>query len=606
MPIQNFKVLTTFSFEAGAAITEASRLEQAVGKVSSAADHLIGNFQRMGFLFAADLGLAGAGILGTLGKIIGQFNMIESQQIKLGGIVFANRGFLSGVTSANDALALSETLMRKVSEDAAKFGLNEKALAQFSSLSLGITAKEGIAPSRNVTFGRNILKAAPQLGINAQDAQGQITRGLMGGASMGDPAFRAVATETTVFKDFAKKIGGITKVSKEFNKLPTVERFNMLNSAFGQFTKSSELLAKQANTIPTLILRIKQGLFGLNGAFRPLGEILQGPVKEGLNLLLTFIKNELPPMIRNFASVLRQLIPNLNDAAISLQQLSRASADFSKAVTGSMLIGLVQMAAHFGILAKIFQRIGGGALMASLSAFFVRIGGLAGLFSRIGPVLLFVGRAALQFLKPLMILFTIFQLISRAIAIARIDDAKALPAIMNMFADSLARIQAVISIIFAPFAAAFDAIARFISPLFRMSFLLEKAGQLFGWFEKIFVSFFASVAGIGTSIGKIASDLRNFNFSGLTPSSISQTFDQGVNDFLTKVFTTAGDLPAVPEGGTTAQSVTNIGKVEIRNDFKEKFEPDRIAFALKDQLLKAAQNPTGARNRGFAVSGTGG
>jgi hypothetical protein len=57
-------------------------------------------------------------------------------------------------------------------------------------------------------------------------------------------------------------------------------------------------------------------------------------------------------------------------------------------------------------------------------------------------------------------------------------------------------------------------------------------------------------------------------------------------------------MEAIKNGtGAVVQQTTNINKVEIRNDFKEQMEPDRIAFTLKDQLLKAANNPGQAAGR---------
>ena len=171
---QAFKVLTTFKFEVGSAIASSSSLQSSLKDVSDQAKDLQFQLVRVGIGFGAQLGLAGGGLLGILGQSLKQFNEIEKQQIKLGGIFFANRGFLSGIETANDALAQSEIFLKKVSAQANKFGLNEKALAQFASIGVGITAKEGISPAKNIEFGRNILKSGPQLGIDPGQAQGQI------------------------------------------------------------------------------------------------------------------------------------------------------------------------------------------------------------------------------------------------------------------------------------------------------------------------------------------------------------------------------------------------------------------------------------------------
>jgi hypothetical protein len=51
--------------------------------------------------------------------------------------------------------------------------------------------------------------------------------------------------------------------------------------------------------------------------------------------------------------------------------------------------------------------------------------------------------------------------------------------------------------------------------------------------------------------------------------------------------------------GPIQNMITNIGKVEIKNDFKEQLEPDRIAFTLVEQLKRVAQNP-GQGGRSFS------
>ena len=602
---QVFKVLTEFKFEVGSAVTSASQLEHAVKGVSDTAQNLQFQLARVGVGFAANLGLVGGGALGLLSKTLKQFNMIEQQQIKLGGILFANRGFLDGVETANDALGQADVFMKSIARNAEKFGLNEKALAQFASLSTGITAKEGITPRKNIEFARNILKASPQLGINAFEAQGQITRGLLGGASLGDPAFRAVVQETDVFKEFAKKVGGVTKVTKEFNKLPTVERFNLLNKAFGQFTQNSDLLAKQANTVSSLILRIRQALFGFNGALRPIGEIIQGPVKQALKFFLDFVKGDLRDIIKIFSNTLRQLIPDVETLIIRLQELSAVSRNFKRASLLALITGLLPFISGLGLLNRVLGSGAATGVLGGISNFVARLGGLSGIIARIGPAVGFLVQSFKAFFKPLLIFLTIFQIISRAIAIAKIQDAKAIPELIKTLGDSFNRVVAAFNILFSPINAFIDVIAKGIAPLFRYTFLLEQLTNVFLFLERTFITVIASVSGLLTVLVGLLDSIRNFRFSEVTDFERQKAiFQEGVNRFLTDVFKGAGQLPGREEF-VTAQTKIDIGRVEIRNDFKEQQQPDRIAFTLKDQLLKAAQNPTQAAKGQFNLVGGG-
>lgn len=56
-----------------------------------------------------------------------------------------------------------------------------------------------------------------------------------------------------------------------------------------------------------------------------------------------------------------------------------------------------------------------------------------------------------------------------------------------------------------------------------------------------------------------------------------------------------------------ARNIINIGKVEIKNKFRENLEPDRIAIAIRDVLTNAVQAPTGTASRDNTyIGGVGG
>jgi hypothetical protein len=55
---------------------------------------------------------------------------------------------------------------------------------------------------------------------------------------------------------------------------------------------------------------------------------------------------------------------------------------------------------------------------------------------------------------------------------------------------------------------------------------------------------------------------------------------------------------SAPEGDRNVSNhVTHIGKVEVRQDFKENMEPDRIASSLVKTLSSIAKNPTQSAGR---------
>lgn len=584
---QVFRILSEFKFEVGGAIASAANLEGAVGKISEAAQDVQFQIAKVGFGFASSLGLVGGGALGLLSNVISSFDSLEKKQIKLGGILFANKSFLSGLNDSNDALRMSETLLGKVSNQAEKFGLDEAALAQFASLGIGVTAKEGISPEKNIEFARNILKASPQLGVNAFEAQGQITRSLLGGASLGDPAFRAVVQETDVFKDFAKKVGGVTKVTKEFNALPTAERFQLLNNAFGQFTQSAALLNAQATTMSSLILRIRQTLFGLNGVFKPLGQTVVPLVKDALAKVLDFMKGPLRTVIRNFSDALKNLVPNLETAAIRLQQLSDAAGNVQKAGFGTLLLGVFQFLGGIGLIGKVLQFVA-----PVLRGVVQTAGGLAGILLKLRGAITFVASGIEAFLKPFLLLTFVFDILSRALAIARIDDAKRIPVALARISEAFKNIVSALSIVLTPLDNFLNSIASIFSPIFKTSLMFEFLASSLEFVETVIVSVLGALGGALSGLISIADNLLQGNFKKAFDSDeIARVVDFSSGEFFKDVLGRdkfGGDRP-------TSQPNVNIGKIDIINDFKEKIEPDRVAFTVKDQIMKAALNPTGNR-----------
>jgi hypothetical protein len=204
---------------------------------------------------------------------------------------------------------------------------------------------------------------------------------------------------------------------------------------------------------------------------------------------------------------------------------------------------------------------------------------------------------ASNLIAPLILIMGVFQLISRAIAIARIADAKAIADLIPKFATVSANFMRLIDI----FNEGFNKIAEVISPIFRVS----------GWFELLIDILDGVTTGLALAVGgfqgllwgimafidQIKSGLTGGGFS---MDAVGTAFDAGVNEILERVF---GSI----DGGTaTVNQVQNIAKVEINQQFKEQQQPDRIAFALKDQLTKIDQNRTSARGRSFAGATLGG
>ena len=158
------------------------------------------------------------------------------------------------------------------------------------------------------------------------------------------------------------------------------------------------------------------------------------------------------------------------------------------------------------------------------------------------------------------------------------------------------RFFAILGIVFGPAVEFFDGIAKTIAPLFQVSVYLNYVVDAFEFLNDVLVTIFGTIRGFIFAIGQVVNNLSSGKIFGAF-EGVTDQFRAGTDDFfdqfLARTQNQNGEL-------STAGNVTNIGKVEIRNEFKEKLEPDRIAFTLKDQLLKVAQNPTQANGKSFA------
>jgi hypothetical protein len=77
--------------------------------------------------------------------------------------------------------------------------------------------------------------------------------------------------------------------------------------------------------------------------------------------------------------------------------------------------------------------------------------------------------------------------------------------------------------------------------------------------------------------------------------NIKDAYTTGIDDILKPYFDAGG--PDQIERKNVKNNVTNIGKVEIRQDFKENQEPDRIAESVVRALGRVAKNPTQSAGR---------
>lgn len=655
---QVFHVLTEFRFEAGAAIASSAGLQKAVEGVSGAANEALISFQKLSFgIVSGFLSGPGGGILGILSTAVNSSEEFLKAQVALANIMGRSAG------SFADRMNFAEKSMLRIKSLASEFGLPANQLVEVTKIvSPGLKPTFGAsrAISEGINLGRNFLKAAPALGLDQYEALDNVQRAIFGTIDAGDSLFRILTQDTKAMAEFA---GSAAK----FRDLPLVERVKKLNEAFEEYSKDLDSVRRLQMSVSGQFMILKENLTGMFSVLRPLGEAVSGIVVEALQRLNALIDGQFRRTVFNLSEIIKVFAPNLDAVVSRFMQLRQLSNDFSKAggilTTIGLLVGLREALKFLGIripfvtagllkfrmairfleadlaTAKgfgIFRR-GLASITSSIAKSFgifrrglvsitssilkfgaIRlraravdgVGGIAG----IGVVLANFGKKIFgffnnltvlitRFLGPLALLVFVFQLFERAIAIFKIQAVEKIASFMERLSESGLLFSRVLGLL----DEGFNNLAGFLaaSPIFDAflnigTMILDVVDTLL----KGIVLAIAGFQGLSFAIVQTFKNMKNDIFSVFTGKSVagpsvSEAFTAGTDSIFEKVF---GKMQS---GEAIGGQVTNIHTVNLNQDFKEKYEPDRIAFTVVDTLRKIGQNSTRGKGGTLATSRAG-
>jgi hypothetical protein len=353
-------------------------------------------------------------------------------------------------------------------------------------------------------------------------------------------------------------------------------------------------------------------------------------------------------------------IRQLQGARANFQEAIHLTHVFGEVLFGLWIIKLpLVRAAMLSVLGPL-SMIGGlmGRFAASLLGM-VEMDSILGiltngmkLFGFIANGLVFI---FMRFIAPLAVIFAFLQLISRAKGYAEANDAKALMANGGKLGSVMVGLSKNLYKIIAPFEMMFDNIARGIAPLFQYStylqFLVDNMGTIVAATDTVakYMLFTAGViVGVGAVLRQSAIEIVNtfeemFKNLGIVlldwPQKLVQRFEETMKMLMQGDFAMAKqhatsplnmpmptnnvEIMDKPELYRTAalgfvdmfqakmndpnakdksvtSHTTNIGNVNIRQDFKENMEPDRIAHSFVQVLRGVAINPTQASGKSFS------
>ena len=574
-----YNVLTEFRFEIGSAMLGSQQLAGAVDKISAAADNTLFSFQKLGMGIVASMGLGTGGLLGAMGLALQVSDKFAQSQRDIANIITSNTG--DTLTWAQ-ALINAENTMQNINKKAQEFSLSTTDLMTTTKQIGAVLLSHGLDDTslgKSVDISRQFLKSAPTLGVDPQESQQQLVRAVMGNASGNDTLFNRLTGETIAGSPFGGKGG-----TQKFNALDPAKRLEVLTNALGQFSKNVNYTKGNALSLSGEMRILGENIRGQFSILRSFGDVLMIPVKQVLHGINTYLQGPGKQIIDSFSKMLSKSMENPRQILASLMQASSLKADIS--ITGK-LFGII---GGFNLLFHALKFL--GMAIPSMTSVLITFAGsvavaggvVAGLAYMLSGVFMFVARLIPQ----LAIMLVIFQLISRAIAYAKISDAED----MLELAPKMAETTRLFKVAFQGIFDMFDELALLIAPLFKVSIYARAANWALNGLAYGLIVIRATIEGINSLLWQIIMQFNHFIVGGgIDWGSIASSFNRGFDKVMAEAY------GGVQSGDSIVKNVTNIGKVEIKNQFKENMEPDRIAFSLTKQLAKVAQNPGQSNGR---------
>jgi hypothetical protein len=606
---QVFQVLTEFRFEIGSAVANSKALQGAVEGISTAADNTLLSFQRLGLGLVAQMGLGPGSFLGILGAAIQASDKFGQSQRQFANIISSNMDHLTGsIGTFEERMASSAVIMQKINKLAQEFSLPASDLLDMSKLLAATLVPKGLAGTNfgtAIDISRQFLKSAPTLGVDPGLAKGQLLDMIQGRASMNDTLFQRLMNETSAFKPFNKQGG-----PQAFNVLPAPERVRLVGLALKQFSSDMDVLKGNAMSLSGEMRRLGEAIKGPFSILKPLGDVILEPLLKMLHILNSELQMKGKEIVESLAKFLKPFISDPQALLVNILQLRKLKTDTKLAGEATGLLGIFLGVAHMlhmlglqgtathialtGLTSGLrFLGIGIATLAGWVGTLLMFVTGASSVFGAIFSIMNGLVVVASRVLVPFALMLGLFQLISRARAIAQVEDTKSILGSTPAMATALAKLNTVINLLLEPFIRIYDYVARLIAPLFRVSYYFDILVFVIDQVANAVILVQGTFQGLVYALLETLNQAQSlFTGGGFSFSKIGEAFNAGIDDMIEK------NMTAIKNGeGAVVQQTTNIAKIEIQNNFKEQMEPDRIAFTLKDQLLKAANNPGQASGR---------
>lgn len=596
-----FNIVTEFRFDIASAVADSKTLQGQVGLISDTANKALYSLQRVGFGLVAQMGLFSGGMLGFLNSAIQASEKFGASQRKLANIFLSNQDALGGQgMTFLEAMKQSEKIMGDIRKKGLEFALDPSQLLAQTNAIAPMLLSHGL-DNRNLTksidISRGLLKSAPTLGVDPGLVQGQLINLVMGRAGLDNTLFARLMSETQAFRE--NKIVD----SKAYNALPSQKRIEILTKALLQFGSNAEVIAGNVNSLNGQMTKFFSLIKGEFSVLKPLGDALMKPIIKSLQFFNKWLETNGKQMVERLSSLISGFVEDPIRAYENLRQIGKLKEDTIFAGKIAFLIEVFHIGAlaagFFGIKVMGIANMIGQALR-SVAGWLIAIVPWTKVFTVAMFILRGILVAVMRVLAPILFLLQIF---SRTMAKLEVIWASWMAGNAGRMAEVLERIGLAFSRIFLPVTEAIEGVSDilagfmgwFVTKDIILTFL-EKFADLLEYLAGVMVSVMSIFAGIGAAMGSLVVDLERMNFKGMM-GRMAEAYSEGAYDYFKQIYRIKDDPSETP----VAQNVTNIGKVEINQSFKEQMEPDRIAFAFTEQLKKIAMNPSQASGRTSAA-----
>jgi len=582
-----FEVATEFRFDVGSALINTKSLQGAVDDLSKSTDSAMRGLNFLASGLITRLGFGSGGLLTILTESVKLSQEFNSNTLNFSNTISNNMSVLTGdIQTFNDRLDVSKNILRDIQDTAIKFGLPGAQLTHMTGLiapPLAQHGKLGTDFSQAIEMSKNLMLASEFLSINPMMAQESLFRSLQDKMPLQAKLFSRLAS-TETFKQ-AK-----VTTQQQLIALPYDKKFSLLDKALATVAGDADLLNLRMNQLSVQFTKLRDQI---EVVLLPIGEAFSKAFVVILKGVNAYFQEHGKSLGQSIAKLFGHIFEDPKGLLVNLLQLKEFGRDFKRAAKLTELLGIFQVMRY--VLVEVAGiTFSGGIVRAFFGGLLSGATALAAMvpwMSAFRFVMLGLRLVVVTTLAPFLQFLLILQTLSRAVGIAKIADVVELAAIMPKLTELFVRFKVAAQRIFQPISTGMDAFARLLAPIFQTTTWIRLAIPLFELLVMGFefladatTDFVGVLAGLVTMVIGFIVDIVNL----ANPfTNALENFRQGFDDYLASNKARLGEDP----NGMSSKHVYNIGSINARFDLKEQLEPDRVAFAVTEEIKRMATNP---------------